>query len=213
MSAESPAAPAPMRLFTRQSTGLVRDVSPLSSVVFAVLTAPFPWVLALAIFWTYGAYPGGNLYIAYGIAYFVGLMAAIGIGMLGTTMPRSGGDYILVGRTINPVIGLISSFWFTANVLVSIAFIVESLIVAALAPDRLEGVEGGAAVALHQPVAEAEDPGLLGRRPLHGQLAQVVRPAEDVGAAMEDVGDLVPVPPAEPVADGVGGEEGGRPPG
>ena len=135
MTAETPAASAPtVRLFTRQATGLVRDVPPLSSLVFAILTAPFPWVLAIAIFWTFSAYPGGNLYLAYGIGYLGGLFAAIGIGMLSTTMPRSGGDYVLVGRTIHPVVGLISSFWFTVNVLVSIAFITETLIVGALAP-------------------------------------------------------------------------------
>ncbi len=135
MSAETPAAEAPpVRLFTRQATGLVRDVSPLSQLVFAILTAPFPWVLAIAVFWTFSAYPGGNLYVGYGIGYLCGLFAAIGIGMLATTMPRSGGDYILNGRTLHPLIGLISSFWFTVNVLVSIAFITETLIVGALAP-------------------------------------------------------------------------------
>ena len=135
MSAETPAAGAPpVKLFTRQATGLVRDVSPLSQLVFAVLTAPFPWVLAIAVFWTFSAYPGGNLYVGYGIGYLCGLFAAIGIGMLATTMPRSGGDYILNGRTLHPLVGLISSFWFTVNVLVSIAFITETLIVGALAP-------------------------------------------------------------------------------
>lgn len=134
MSAETPVAQPPVRLFTRQATGLVRDVPPLSQLVFAILTAPFPWVLAIAIFWTFSAYPGGNLYLAYGIGYLGGLFAAIGIGMLSTTMPRSGGDYVLVGRTIHPVVGLISSFWFTVNVLVSIAFITETLIVGAIAP-------------------------------------------------------------------------------
>jgi basic amino acid/polyamine antiporter, APA family len=135
MSTETPAAVTPpVRLFTRQATGLVRDVSPLSQLVFAILTAPFPWVLAIAIFWTYSAYPGGNLYLAFGIGYLSGLLAAIAIGMLATTMPRSGGDYILNGRTIHPIVGLISSFWFTINVLVSIAFITETLIVGAIAP-------------------------------------------------------------------------------
>jgi amino acid transporter len=91
-------------------------------------------VLAIAVFWTFSAYPGGNLYVGYGIGYLCGLFAAIGIGMLATTMPRSGGDYILNGRTLHPLVGLISSFWFTVNVLVSIAFITETLIVGALAP-------------------------------------------------------------------------------
>jgi amino acid transporter len=131
------AGPSEVKLFTRQATGLVRDVSPLSSVVFAVLTAPFPWVLAVAIFWTFSAYPGGNLYIGFGLGYIGGLGAAIGIGMLGSVIPRSGGDYILVGRTLHPVAGLISSFWFTAGVIVSISFIIETLIQSALGPSLI----------------------------------------------------------------------------
>jgi amino acid transporter len=121
-------------VFTRKATGLVRDVSPRSSVVFAVLTAPFPWVLALAIFWTFAAYPGANYYIAFIIAYVLGLCLAMAIGMLSSIMPRSGGDYVLVGRILHPAIGLISSFWFTANVLVSIAFIIDTIVVAGIAP-------------------------------------------------------------------------------
>ncbi len=136
-SQSTAAAGSGVRLFTRQATGLVRDVSPLSSTVFAILTAPFPWVLAIAIFWTFSAYPGGNLIIAFGIGYLAGFFAAVGIGMLSAVMPRSGGDYILVGRTLHPVIGLISSFWFTINVLISIAFIVETLIQGALAPSLI----------------------------------------------------------------------------
>lgn len=121
-------------IFTRQATGLVRDVSPRSSIVFAVLTAPFPWVLALAIFYTFTAYPGANYYIAFIVAYGLGLCLAMSIGMLSSIMPRSGGDYVLVGRTLHPVVGLISSFWFTANVLVSIAFIIDSIVIAGIAP-------------------------------------------------------------------------------
>ena len=121
-------------LFTRQSTGLVRQVSPFSAAVFNALTAPFPFVLALAIFWTFGAFPGGNLYVAFIAAYGLGIVFAFAIGLLATAIPRSGGDYVLVGRTIHPVVGLISSFCFTAGVLVSIAFLIVTVVTAAIGP-------------------------------------------------------------------------------
>ena len=50
------------RLFTRQATGLVRSVSPRSTLIFNCFTAPAPFVLAIALFWTLGAFPGANLY-------------------------------------------------------------------------------------------------------------------------------------------------------
>ena len=52
------------RLFTRQATGLVRGVSPMSTLIFNCFTAPAPFVLAIALFWTLGAFPGANLYVA-----------------------------------------------------------------------------------------------------------------------------------------------------
>ena len=109
-------------LFARQSTGLVREVSPLSTYIFNVIAGVPPIVLAISIFWTLGAYPGANLYIAYWLAFVAAVAIALGIGLVSSAMPRTGGDYILVSRIIHPAVGLISSFCETAGVILSIAF-------------------------------------------------------------------------------------------
>jgi len=109
-------------LFARQSTGLVREVSPLSTYIFNVIAGIPTIVLAISIFWTLGAFPGANLYIAYWLAFVAAAVIALGIGLVSSTMPRTGGDYILVSRIIHPAVGLISSFCETAGVVLSIAF-------------------------------------------------------------------------------------------
>jgi basic amino acid/polyamine antiporter, APA family len=121
-------------LFTRQATGLVRQVSPVSTLVFNMLTSPAPFVLAAGIFWAFGAFPGANLYIAFIVGYGLSILFTVGIGLISTALPRSGGDYVLVGRIVHPALGLVSSFCFTAGVLLSIAFFMSAVITLALAP-------------------------------------------------------------------------------
>ncbi len=122
------------RLFTRQATGLVRSVSPRSTLIFNCFTAPAPFVLAIALFWTLGAFPGANLYFALVLGYLAGIVFAFAISTVTSAMPRSGGDYIFVGRILHPVVGVVSSFCFTVGVLLSAAAITLFLVTAALAP-------------------------------------------------------------------------------
>jgi amino acid transporter len=121
-------------LFTRKSTGLVRSVSPFSVLLFNSLTAPAPFILAIALFWTLGAFPGANLYLALALGYGVGILFSVAVGLISSAMPRSGGDYVLVGRILHPVAGLVSSFCFTAGVLLSVAFLTLALVTSAIGP-------------------------------------------------------------------------------
>ena len=112
--AEVPDAPD-VRLFTRQATGLRRDVSPLSQLVFCVFTAPTPFILTIALFWILGAFPGANLYVALIGGYLAGIVFCFAISLVSAAIPRTGGDYIFVGRIIKPIVGTISSFCFTGG--------------------------------------------------------------------------------------------------
>jgi APA family basic amino acid/polyamine antiporter len=122
------------RLFTRQATGLVRSVSPFSHIVFNTFTAPAAFVLAIALFWTLGAFPGNNIYVALTLGYISGIVFAFAISTVTSAIPRSGGDYVFVGRVIHPVVGIVSSFCFTAGVLLSAAGITLALVTQALGP-------------------------------------------------------------------------------
>jgi amino acid transporter len=122
------------RIFTRQATGLVRSVSPVSTLIFNCFTAPAPFVLAIALFWTLGVFPGANLYVALLLGYGAGVIFSFAISAVSSAIPRSGGDYVFVGRILHPLAGITSSFCFTAGVLLSIAGITLALITQALAP-------------------------------------------------------------------------------
>ena len=98
MSSEAVSEGAGGRLFTRQATGLVRSVSPLSTMVFNTFTAPAAFVLAIALFWTLGAFPGANLYVALTLGYVSGFVFAFAISTVTSAIPRTGGDYVFVGR-------------------------------------------------------------------------------------------------------------------
>jgi amino acid transporter len=134
MASEAVSEAAGGRLFTRQATGLVRSVSPLSHIIFNTFTAPAMFVLAIALFWTLGAFPGGNIYVALALGYISGIVFAFAISTVASAIPRSGGDYVFVGRVIHPVVGIASSFCFTAGVLLSAAGIALFLVTGALAP-------------------------------------------------------------------------------
>jgi amino acid transporter len=134
MANEAVSEAAGGRLFTRQATGLVRTVSPISTMIFNTFTAPAAFVLAIALFWTLGAFPGGNLYVALLLGYGAGFVFAFAISTVTSAIPRSGGDYVFVGRILHPLVGLISSFCFTAGVLLSAAAITLFLVTGALAP-------------------------------------------------------------------------------
>lgn len=136
MATETPSDVTQARegLFTRKSTGLVRSVSPFSALLFNSLTAPAPFILAIALFWTLGAFPGANLYVALGLGYGVGILFSVAVGLISSALPRSGGDYVLVGRILHPAVGLVSSFCFTMGVLLSVAFLALVLVTSAIGP-------------------------------------------------------------------------------
>lgn len=97
-------------LFVRNATGLVRGLSQRDNLVLAALAGAPAIYLATGVFFSLSGLPGGNLYI--GALLTIPLMIAFSgsFGLLTAAIPRSGGDYTLVGRILTPGLGLISSF-------------------------------------------------------------------------------------------------------
>jgi APA family basic amino acid/polyamine antiporter len=132
---ESPAAQeSPGGTFARKATGLVREVSPFSTFVFNMAGQPTSIFLAVSIFFTLGLYPGGSIWLGFAMALVAALIICVCYGLFTSAMPRSGGDYVLVGRVTHPVIGLISSFFWTSGVILSIAFVALAFVTVALGP-------------------------------------------------------------------------------
>jgi APA family basic amino acid/polyamine antiporter len=96
-------------MFVRKATGLVRDVSPVSAGIFnLIVTAPAVG-LAISVFWLLAVLPGPHVIAAYWLTAVLALAIVGCVGSLMMAMPRSGGDYILVSRSLGPPFGLASS--------------------------------------------------------------------------------------------------------
>lgn len=122
-------------MYARRATGLVREVSPFSTFVFnmaaqptAILIATTAFIIPLAFF------PGGSIWLGFAIAFLLAIVLCVCYGLFTSAIPRSGGDYVLVGRVTHPVLGIISSYFWVAGVLLVIAFVAQSFVTIALAP-------------------------------------------------------------------------------
>jgi APA family basic amino acid/polyamine antiporter len=120
--------------YARKATGLVREVSPFSTFVFNMAGQPTSVFLAISIFLFLGVFSGGSIWLGFAMALGVALAICVCYGLFASAIPRSGGDYVLVGRITHPVIGLISSFFWTSGVILSIAFIALAFVTVALGP-------------------------------------------------------------------------------
>ncbi len=95
-------------VFLRESSGLVREVSPWSSMMatFGLVTGGVP---ILIISWLWLA-PGIDWPVSYLITLVPTLSMAFLFYVAGVSMPRSGGDYVFNSRAIHPAVGFINYF-------------------------------------------------------------------------------------------------------
>ena len=121
-------------VYARRATGLVREVSPFSTFVFNMAGQPTSVLLATSVFLALSLFPGGSIWLGFAMALGVALVISVCYGLFTSAIPRSGGDYVLVGRVTHPVIGLISSFLWTWGVILSIAFIALAFVTVGLGP-------------------------------------------------------------------------------
>lgn len=102
-------------LYTRQATGLVREIGLSSNVALNVSFISLPlagFVATQAPF----AFPGSNLVGIVIITAILCIAPTLLYGMLAQAMPRSGGDYVFVSRILHPFVGFVANFnvtmWF-----------------------------------------------------------------------------------------------------
>jgi amino acid transporter len=121
-------------LFARRATGLVRGVTPLSSLVLN-LTPRHPALTVVAVlFVALALNPGGSVVLAALLAVPIALGFAYSFGLLTQMIPRDGGDYMLVGRVLGPAWGLASSFCMTVAGFLWNAFLGLAATTVALGP-------------------------------------------------------------------------------
>lgn len=98
-------------LFVRKSTGLIREVSPIEAGIYNIAASgPLTIGLAYTISYWLSNYPKVNLPFAYVITIILTFFFSGAAALITSTMARTGGDYIFIGRSINPALGFLSSW-------------------------------------------------------------------------------------------------------
>lgn len=97
------------RLFVRRSSGLIRSISVTDAfignllIINLVITATqivlMPWL-----------FPGLNLPLSVAATTVLVVFPGIVYLLYGITMPRSGGDYVYISRTLHPALGFAANF-------------------------------------------------------------------------------------------------------
>ena len=105
-------AAAQPTLYVRQTSGLVRTVGPRTAL-FANLVGMGIIVNYFWIVFASAGYPNANLVTTVGIGVLINLGVGYVYWMLASSMPRSGGDYVFLGRIFHPSIGLGTNLLFT----------------------------------------------------------------------------------------------------
>src|SRR5262245_31046346 len=82
-----------LALYTRKSTGLVREIGLRSAFAMNLAFLSFPYGFLLATLGPF-SFPGSNIALVVLLAAVLVLFPVTLYGSLGQAMPRSGGDYV-----------------------------------------------------------------------------------------------------------------------
>jgi amino acid transporter len=109
----------PEKLFVRNATGLVRQLSTLDVFTWSIIF--FPWLTSWAgIFWvTPGFFQNVNYYASLAVWAVIAMAIILLYSQLTALMPRSGGDYVFISRALASPVGFVASFLFLVAILTS----------------------------------------------------------------------------------------------
>jgi amino acid transporter len=108
-------------IYTRQATGLVRDIGVGSNIALNVSFISLPLAVLVAT-QAPEAFPGSSPFWVTVICALLCFVPVLLYGLFMAVMPRSGGDYVFVSRTLHPWIGFAANFNITAWYLLVIAY-------------------------------------------------------------------------------------------
>lgn len=96
-------------LFVRESSGLVRAISPFTGIAMNVSAISIPLALLIAT-QAPSAFPGSSPFWVVVIGGVMSLAPILLYGTLTALMPRAGGDYVFISRTLHPWLGFAANF-------------------------------------------------------------------------------------------------------
>src|SRR5215216_5406808 len=100
-------------LFLRKSSGLVREFGGRDVFVFNTIGYALGLVLAVVPLLMAGAVPEANVLLTVLLGTILTVANALVYGYLSAVMPRSGGEYVYLGRVVHPAAGFTASWGFT----------------------------------------------------------------------------------------------------
>ncbi|MDX6552424.1 MAG: basic amino acid/polyamine antiporter, family [Gaiellales bacterium] len=98
------------RAFERKATGLVREAGWWDVLVYNLNFISIGLMAAFVFLVIIPFYQGVNVYLTELIAFALVIPVSLVFAMFAAAMPRSGGDYVYVSRTLHPALGMMSSF-------------------------------------------------------------------------------------------------------
>ncbi len=104
------AMPAPSGVFTRASSGLVRQISADDVMYYGWQQIALSYIVFIILAWNF--YPGASMEWATIFATVGGVALAVCYSLLAAVYPRSGGEYVFVSRVVHPGLGFAVSFSF-----------------------------------------------------------------------------------------------------
>jgi len=127
-------AEADAGVFVRKSTGLIREVSLFDAFVMNTLGMNVAVGAVFLFLQAQTAFPQGNMLLAVAIGTVLMALTLLWVyAEFSAAMPRSGGDYVFVSRTLHPVVGFLLSwsqglwmifFWIGFNAWFALTFAV-----------------------------------------------------------------------------------------
>lgn len=114
------------KLFVREATGLTKDIRPLDVFVYNTNNQNIGIGVAFILLLVPALYPGASLLWGVVFSALIALPMASVYAYFASVMPRSGGDYIYISRTLHPALGFMSGWnwvaWMTLYVGIPAAF-------------------------------------------------------------------------------------------
>ncbi len=108
-------------LYVRQSSGLVRAISLPSAIGFNIAGIGVIWLTYVATTEP-PAFPGASIVWSTVIAGVLALFPILLYGLFASVMPRAGGDYVYVTRSLHPWLGFAVNFNFAAWILMATSY-------------------------------------------------------------------------------------------